>query len=166
MGMQLPTKGGGGGMSEINVTPLIDIMLVLLIIFMVITPPTVTEMAANLPQNTESVPQDDVPQDQLVAAVCEDGTMALNKKVMPLEDLHESVRKRLRVKAKKVVFVDAHPDAPYDRVVSLMDSVRDAGAERVGLARLKEAADFRSCTPTPAAPEVPADGAAPEAPAG
>jgi len=165
MGMQLPKKKGGG-MSEINVTPLIDIMLVLLIIFMVITPPTVTEMAANLPSNTETVEQENVPKDQLVAAVCEDGTVALNKRVMPLDELSSQVQRRLRPKAKKVVFVDAHPEAPYDRVVGLMDAVRSAGADRVGLAKLKEPEDFLSCTPSPAAPAVPAEGAAPEAPAG
>ncbi len=157
MGMSAPKKAKGG-MSEINVTPLIDVMLVLLIIFMVITPAKVTEMAANLPQKTESVEQDDVPQDQLVAAVCLDGTVSLNKVVMPLEDLHEQVRKRLRVKAKKVIFVDAHPDASYDKVVGLMDTVRDAGADRVGLASLKTAEEFRSCTGVDAAP---AEGAPP-----
>lgn len=151
MGMSAP-KGDGGGMSEINVTPLIDIMLVLLIIFMVITPPTVTEMAANLPSNEKSeVPPDDVPKDQLVAAVCEDGTFALNKSVMSLDELADQVTRRIRSKSKKVVFVDAHPDAPYEQVVSLMDRVRDAGAERVGLAKLKEADDFRSCTANDAA---------------
>ena len=165
MGMQLPKKSSGG-MNEINVTPLIDIMLVLLIIFMVITPPTVTEMAANLPSNTETVEQEDMPKDQLVAAVCEDGTVALNKRVMPLDDLAEQVQRRLRSKAKKVVFVDAHPEAPYDRVVGLMDAVRSAGADRVGLAKLKEAEDFLSCTATPAAPVAPEGGAPPEAPAG
>ena len=155
MGMSAP-KGDGGGMSEINVTPLIDIMLVLLIIFMVITPPTVTEMAANLPSNEKTeVPPDDVPKDQLVASVCKDGSFALNKNVMTLDELATQVSRRIRSKAKKVVFVDAHPDAPYNEVVSLMDRVRDAGAERVGLAKLKEADEFRSCSADPA-PDAPA----------
>lgn len=159
MGMSAP-KGNSEGMSEINVTPLIDIMLVLLIIFMVITPPTVTEMAANLPSNEKTeVPPDDVPKDQLVASVCADGTFALNKNVMTLDELATQVSRRIRSKAKKVVFVDAHPDAPYNEVVTLMDRVRDAGAERVGLAKLKEADEFRSCSTDPA-PAAPAEGEA------
>jgi len=155
MGMNLPSKKGGS-VSEINVTPLIDIMLVMLIIFMVITPPTVTQMAANLPEKSEEVPEDQVPEDQLVAAACKDGTFALNRSVMTIEELAEQVEKRLKAKAKKVVFVDAHPDASYEHVVTLMDTVRDAGSERVGIASLKEDADFTACTPAPAAPVDPA----------
>ena len=123
----------GGGMSEINVTPLIDIMLVMLIIFMIITPPAISQMAAKLPEKTESIPQQDVPKDQLVAAVCKDGTYALNRTMMPLEDVRRQVARRLRSKSKKVVFVDAHPDAPYEQVVSLMDTVRGTNAPGVRL---------------------------------
>lgn len=154
----------GGGMSEINVTPLIDIMLVMLIIFMIITPPALSQMAAKLPEKTESIPQDDVPKDQLVAAICADGTFALNRTVMPLEDVRREVARRLRPKAKKVVFVDGHPDAPYERVVNLMDTIRgtnEPGVVRIGLGKLKEAEDFLSCTPLPAAPPEGAEGAAP-----
>jgi biopolymer transport protein TolR len=159
----------GGGMSEINVTPLIDIMLVMLIIFMLITPPALSQMAANLPSNDppDPVPPEDVPKDQLVASVCEDGTFALNRKVMPIEELSEQVGRRLKSKAKKVVFIDAHPEAPYDKVVYLMDNVRGAGATRVGLGKLKEAEDFNACTPLPVydVPAEGADGAATAAPA-
>ena len=156
----------GGGMSEINVTPLIDIMLVMLIIFMIITPPALSQMAAKLPEKTESIPQDDVPKDQLVAAICEDGTFALNRTVMPLMDLRREVARRLRPKAKKVVFVDGHPDAPYEQVVLLMDTIRgtnEPGVVRIGLGKLKEAEDFTSCTPMPAAAPEGAEGAATDA---
>lgn len=154
------SSGGndGQGMSEINVTPLIDIMLVMLIIFMIITPPTLSQMAAKLPEQTEEVPEDDVPQDQLVAAVCEDGSFALNRKKMTLEELSTQVSKRLRGKSTKVVFVDGHPDANYAQMVSMMDTIRDSGAERLGIASLKEGDDFRACTasaPAPAAPAAP-----------
>ena len=65
--------------SDINVTPLIDIVLVLLIIFMVLTPIMIYELSVNLPDKTETVEQeDDVPKDQLLLAVCKDGTMTLN----------------------------------------------------------------------------------------
>lgn len=163
--MGMSTGGGDGdGMSEINVTPLIDIMLVMLIIFMLITPPTLSQMAAKLPEQTEEVPPDDVPQEQLVAAVCEDGSVALNKKVMTLEELAEQVERRIKRKKEKVVFVDSHPEASYEVVVQLMDTVRDSGADRLGIASLKEGDAFRACSPTPAAPAAPpAEGAAPAA---
>ena len=152
------SSGGndGAGMSEINVTPLIDIMLVMLIIFMIITPPTLSQMAAKLPEQTEEVPEDDVPQDQLVAAVCEDGSYALNRKKMTLEELSTQVSKRLRGKSTKVVFVDGHPDANYAQMVTMMDTIRDSGAERLGIASLKESDDFRACTASAPAPVAPA----------
>ncbi len=158
MGM---STGGDGkeGMNEINVTPLIDIMLVMLIIFMLITPPKVSQMQAKLPDNTETVEQDSVPEKQLVAAVCEDGQVALNTKKMPLDQLAEELSKRLRGRKTKVVFVDGHPDAPYDKVVELMDTIKRNGAEKLGLAKLKEPDEFRACTPPTAAPAAPAEGA-------
>ncbi len=161
--MGMSTGGSdGGGMSEINVTPLIDIMLVMLIIFMLITPPTLSQMAAKLPDNTQEAPPDDVPQEQLVAAVCEDGGFALNKKRMTLDELADQVGKRLRGKSEKVVFIDSHPDASYETVVQMMDAVRASGAARLGIASLKEPEDYRACTPNeavPAAPAAPTDGA-------
>jgi biopolymer transport protein ExbD len=165
MGM---SSGGSGneGMSEINVTPLIDIMLVMLIIFMIITPPTLSQMAAKLPEQTEEVPEDDVPQDQLVAAVCEDGSFALNKKKMTLDELGKQVSRRLKGKDTKVVFVDGHPDANYEQMVQMMDMIRESGAARLGIASLKEGDDFRACTTTPAAPATPAEGVVPAPAAG
>ena len=142
-GLQKKTAAQG----DINVTPLIDIVLVLLIIFMVLTPIMIYEISVNLPDNTETVEQDDVPKDQLLLAVCEDGTYTLNRTPYELESLRTDLRKRLRAKAKKVVFVDAHPDAVYDRVVALLDLARDAGADRLGMASLKDADDFTACSP-------------------
>ena len=107
--------------SEINVTPLIDVVLVLLIIFMVLTPITISEMSVNLPDKTETVQQDDVPKEQLLLAVCEDGSFALNRTPYEADPLRENLQRRLRAKAKKVVFVDAHPKAGYDRVETALD---------------------------------------------
>ena len=148
-----------GGFNDINVTPLIDIVLVVLIIFMVITPQTIDEMAVNMPKKTETVKNDDLPSDQLVLSVCEDGAFALNAEIMPLDPLKDQLRKRLAATRDKVVFVDAHPEAPYDKVVDLMDAARGSGAEKLGIAKLKEPDNFKGCTP-PVAPPLPAGGAA------
>ncbi len=156
-------KKGKPPAGDINVTPLIDVVLVLLIIFMVITPIMIYEMAVNLPDKTETVEQDDMPKDQLLLAACEDGTISLNRTIMSLEDVRETLRTRLRAKAKKTVFIDAHPDAGYDNVVELLDTARDAGADKLGMASLKKSEDFTACSPPPA-PVAPAPAEATPAP--
>ncbi|MDP2317681.1 MAG: biopolymer transporter ExbD [Pseudomonadota bacterium] len=160
MSIKVPTSSQGG-MDEINVTPLIDVVLVLLIIFMVMTPVTVRKMASNLPPpDTEEPPPPppDTPPDQLMVAVYDDGKISLNLKEGSDEDLMKEINQRLRSKAKKTVFIDASPAANYGRVVQVMDLVRTAGAETVGLAELKEEGPAR-LLPGQALP-VPGDPAA------
>ncbi|MFZ5479702.1 MAG: ExbD/TolR family protein [Myxococcota bacterium] len=140
MGIQVG-KDQPGGMDEINVTPLIDVVLVLLIIFMVLTPITVQKMASNLPPPDMEEPPEpppDQPPDQLLVAVYADGSLALNLETLADEELRKQVTRRLRSKEKKTVFIDAHPDANYGRVVNVMDMVREAGASKVGLAEMKD----------------------------
>ena len=153
-----------GAVGDINVTPLIDIVLVLLIIYMVVTPVMTHQMDINLPEKTETVPEDNVPQEQILAAACEDGTYALNRKVLSLGEITDRVRKKIikkRAKGEKgVVFVDSHPNAGYPEVVKLMDAIRDAGNQantkvKIGLGSLKEVEDFRACTPPEEKPAEP-----------
>ena len=92
-------------------------------------------------------------------AACEDGTVALNRSVLSLEEIRDTLKTRLRAKAKKTVFVDAHPDASYERVVLLLDTARDAGAERLGMASLKTPEKFTACSPAPPPAPVPVEGA-------
>ena len=90
----MPQKSKGA-VNEINVTPLIDVVLVLLIIYMVVTPVMVHQMDVNLPEKTETVQEDNVPQEQILAAACEDGTFALNRKVLELKEITDRVRKKV-----------------------------------------------------------------------
>jgi biopolymer transport protein ExbD len=152
-------KKGKAAARDINVTPLIDVVLVLLIIFMVITPIMIFEMAVNLPDKTETVDREDLPKDQLLIAACKDGTTALNRSILSLDEIRDTLKNRLRAKAKKTVFVDAHPDAGYEQVVALLDTARDAGADRLGLASLKTDEDFTACSPAPPPPPAPVEGA-------
>ena len=154
-------KVGGkkGAESDINVTPLIDVVLVLLIIFMVLTPRVIEEMQANLPAKTETKKKQDDNKDQLVVALYDDGKLALNANIMERRELHDQLRRRLRAQDKKVVFVDAHPNLSYGNVVEVMDLVKSAGADRVGLARLKDEGPARSASAAPEAPEAPTEGA-------
>ncbi len=146
-------KKESGGMSEINVTPLIDIMLVMLIIFMVITPAKISQMQAKLPEKSETVPEDQLPKDQLLAAVCKDGTITLNRVPLTLEELAKEVSTRAKG-TDGVIFVDAHPDAPYEVVTQVMDTARDNGGDKLGIAKLKTDEEFRACLPIEAAPPV------------
>jgi biopolymer transport protein TolR len=137
MGMNIDTGTSSGPSSEINVAPLIDVVLVMLIIFMVAVPIKIDEIAANLPKKTEVVEQKDMPEDQLVIMGWTDGQYGLNKLPMELDDVYEELRVRLKFKKSRVVFVDAHPDVEVHRIVKMMDVARMSGAERVAMARLK-----------------------------
>jgi len=137
MGLKIDTGNSQGPDSDINVAPLIDVVLVMLIIFMVAVPIKIDEIAANLPKKTEVVEQKDMPEDQLVIMGWTDGSYGLNKVTMELDDVYEELRVRLKFKKSRVVFVDAHPDVPVHRIVKMMDVARMSGAERVAMARLK-----------------------------
>jgi biopolymer transport protein ExbD len=136
MGAQLGSKGS---FNDINMTPLIDIVLVVLIIMMVNIPIQVNEMGVKLPSKTEKPPPEtqNKPQ-QLVIAIYENGDLALNRKLIAEEPLFFEMTRRLRNMEKKNAFVDAHPTVNYGRVVDMMDLAREAGAAKVGLAKLKE----------------------------
>lgn len=135
MGAQLHSKGA---MADMNITPLIDILLVVLIIMMVNIPIQIEEMGIKLPSRETMENPPDTPIEQLVIAVYADGQLALNRKAMTEEILFYEITRRLRPMDKKNVFIDAHPDIEYGRVVDMMDLAREAGASRVGLAKLKE----------------------------
>lgn len=135
MGAKMGTKGS---MSEINLTPLIDILLVVMIIMMVAIPVQIEEMTVKLPSQTKVETKTDVPVEQLVIAVYDDNTLALNRRTMTQDVLFYEVTRRLRPMDKKNVFIDAAPSISYGQVVDMMDLAREAGASRVGLARLKD----------------------------
>ncbi len=134
MGAQL---GSSGGFSDINMTPLIDIVLVVLIIMMVNIPIQIEQMGVKLPRTTNKPPPDR-PTEQLVIALYDDDQVALNREVMAEDEIQFELMRRLRPMAEKRVFVDAHPDADYGRVVDMVDVAYAAGAAKVGLAKLKD----------------------------
>jgi biopolymer transport protein ExbD len=173
MGIVVGGEKKGGGMDEINVTPLIDVVLVLLIIFMVLTPITVRKMANDLPPtDPPEEPPPDTPPDQLMIAIYQDGALSLNLKEGTDDELMNELKQRLMGKSEKVVFVDAHPDANYARVVHVMDMIRGTLMEedpdshkmvsqvKVGLAQLKDEGPAR-LQPGQALPTAPAAPAAP-----
>ncbi len=126
----------GGPQSEINMTPLIDIVLVVLIIMMVNIPISIEQMGLKLP-SLEPVVTPPPPSEQLAVAVYEDGSLALNRRLMKEDKLAFELGRRLLAVEHKNVFVDAHPKVKYSIVVHVVDLARAAGATQVGLAKLK-----------------------------
>jgi biopolymer transport protein TolR len=130
MAMQLGKTGGVK--SDINVTPLVDVMLVLLIIMMIVAPMLQKGVDVKLPTaaNTADKPET---QDQTVVAVTADGRMFLNSVEVPENDLVRRVTDTLEAKKAKIVLIKADEDAPYGRVMAAMDSLRKAQVEDMGL---------------------------------
>jgi biopolymer transport protein TolR len=125
--------GRRGPQGEINVTPLIDIVLVLLIIFMVMTPVMLKELTAKVPQKqTENVPQPPG-ENPIVVELDRHDTLTLNGENLPPETLAERVAERLQHDRQKVVFFKIDDDANYGRAVRIMDVCKGAGAKTLGI---------------------------------
>jgi len=124
--------GKGGVKSDINVTPLIDVMLVLLIIMMIIAPMLQKGVDVKLPtaSNTQDKPET---QDQTVVAVTADGRMHLNGIPQPDTELPQRIQDTLETKKEKVVYLKADQDASYGRVMAAFDALRKAQVENIGL---------------------------------
>jgi biopolymer transport protein TolR len=120
--------------SNINVTPMVDVMLVLLIIFMVITPMlqkgTIVEMAKTT--NPVQMPDADK-EDALIVAVQRDGKIFFDSQMVSPEELTQKVKERVSNRTDKTVFVRADARAHYKAVVDVVDDVRSAGVDSLGL---------------------------------
>lgn len=120
--------------SNINVTPLIDVLLVILIIFMIITPIMTTAMKSEIPQKLDDGALPDYSERQLVLSLTADGRYLLNRQPLTLGQVPIRLRDVLEQRGgRRVVFVNADDGVPYGLVVQLMDLCRTAGAEHVSL---------------------------------
>jgi biopolymer transport protein ExbD len=128
--MDLGSKGGVK--SDINVTPLVDVMLVLLIIMMIVAPLLQKGVDVKLPTATNPVPKPET-QDQTVVAVTADGRLHLNSREVPEGDLAQRITEVLETKKEKIVLIKADEDAQYGRVMAAMDALRKAQVEDMGL---------------------------------
>ena len=120
--------------SNINVTPMVDVMLVLLIIFMVITPMLNNKVNVDLPKADAAVVMEDAnKEDAVVIAVTRDAHVYLGQNQITLDQLGRAVQDRLQDKTSKVVYFRADQRAHYGAVEDAIDAVRTAGVEEVGL---------------------------------
>ena len=131
--MSMAVGSGSGPKSEINVTPLVDVVLVLLIIFMVVTPLLQKGFDMEIPKETQAEVILDPTSIQLILTIKADSTMFLNKDEVNRNNLVEEVSKAITGRKQKVVFIQADGDLDYGYVIMLMDLVRQAGVEQVAL---------------------------------
>jgi biopolymer transport protein ExbD len=125
----------GGPMADINVTPMADIMIVLLIIFMVITPMLQKGVDVKLPQASNSKERKDEPK-TIVVAVKKDGTTYLGStKLENQAELLPQVKERLQdlPEGARMIYLKADEAMPYSEVMKVMDLCREAGVEEVAL---------------------------------
>ena len=131
--MSMDVGGAKGGLkADINVTPLVDVMLVLLIIMMLVAPMLQKGVDVRLPQATNSADKPET-QDQTVIAIAADRRLYLNAVPIREDDLRQKVTEVLETKKEKIVFIKADVDAPYSSVMAAMDRLREAQIENVGL---------------------------------
>ncbi len=120
--------------SNINVTPMVDVMLVLLIIFMVITPMLQKGVSVDMAKVNNPSPMPDADKDDaLLVVVMRDGQIYFGTDRVTLDDLTNRVKDRLANKTDKTVFIRADMRTKYGNVVDVVDNVRSAGVDDVGL---------------------------------
>src|SRR5215831_6100983 len=118
--------------ADINITPLIDVLLVLIVIFMVITPVTPAGLDTSIPQPPP--PGSQKPNEDLIlVSLDKDGGIHMNKEDIPFSALADRLSSVFKTRADRTIFVQADGDIEYDGVVQVIDVAKGAGAIRVGL---------------------------------
>ena len=118
-----------GQMADINMTPMIDVMLVLLIIFMVAAPMLTTGVDVNLP---EAKTGKSLESEALTVTMTDDGRIQFGKTFVQLGVLQKQLREAAKLDRKRPVLVRADHNLPYGRVITVVDSIREAGFSQVG----------------------------------
>jgi biopolymer transport protein TolR len=122
--------------TDINVTPLIDVVLVLLIIFMVLTPLAEKQKFLRVPEyqpDLQPVPPDQVPPDQTVLTVLKNGKVLLNKQELEVKDAMDKLHDAYDGRPSKPLFFNAEDDVKYDQAFQVLDAAHSAGVNTIGV---------------------------------
>lgn len=135
--MAMAVGGADEYNSEINVTPMVDVMLVLLIIFMIVTPLLQQGVSVNLPRDTISPdPDEEIAKDtSVIVAIPDNSNFYIGKDQYPLDTLGEKIRDKMKDKApaQRIVYIKSGVDVDYGRVVEAIDTIRKQDIDRIGL---------------------------------
>ena len=123
-------RPGGGSLAEINIIPLVDVVLVLLLIFMLTAPMMYRGIDVNLPKSSG---KPTTVEERLVLTITKDRAMFLNERPVPAASLEGQLQEVFRTRSDKVLYLKADQGLAYGVVVETMDRVRRAGIERLGM---------------------------------
>ena len=129
--MAMTTGGAGRPMSDINVTPMVDVMLVLLIIFMVTAPLIQQGVQVDLPQTRAQTM--DAQENRLVLTITKDHHIYIGPTEILYAELHDKLVGNIKLNADKQVYLHADRNLPYGFVVDVMAVMKDAGVENLGM---------------------------------
>ena len=131
--MGMSVGGGGGAKADINMTPMIDVLLVLIIIFMVITPLTPKGLEAIVPQPAQPNQQTDADQRTVVVSINKDKSMMINTEATDEAKLGSRLEEIFKTRAERVIFVKGDPDLEFMSVAKVIDIAKGVGIDKVGL---------------------------------
>jgi biopolymer transport protein ExbD len=125
--------GGAGVKSDINITPLVDVVLVLLIIFMVLTPVVQMGYLVRVPPKAPPGTPLDVLSDQIVLRYTPNRTALINKEEVPIENFPQRLREILKGNTSKMIFFAGDPTITYDDTMRFLDLAHSTGAHNIGI---------------------------------
>ena len=124
---------GAGVRSDINITPLVDVVLVLLIIFMVATPMLIKDLDLTVPEKADVQVATPTTANQVVVSITKEGQVQINREPIVESQFGEKIHDLMTARSEKLVFFDVDDDANYGDAMHLMDVARGAGAKTLGI---------------------------------